>query len=73
MTVDGQLFITWFFREFLRFFTCFWIPGTTVTPLAMFLFIIFVSVVIKFTLSVINGATPVSSGKINSSIKKFKE
>ena len=48
MTSDGFVFTQTFFTQFWRFYTCFYIPGTNLTPAALSIGIIVLVFGIKF-------------------------
>lgn len=55
MTQDGLTFIQWFFSQFWRFFTSFYIPGTAITPAAAMFGLVAIPLALKTILSVVKG------------------
>lgn len=69
MTQDGITFISWFFREFWRFFNSWYIPGTAISPAGALFGFIAIPLALKFILSVANGISINTRSEIN----RYKE
>lgn len=65
MTNEAYQIVQWFFATFWRFFNSWHIPGTGMTPAALFFLCAFVPLSLKLVSSIINNSTAPSSSSIS--------